>query len=90
MSKTSASRVGEQLWAKAPKTSAELFNLTYGVLVTQLVKDYSTTPEVNAQLEQMGYNIGVRLIDDYLARCTLPPCRSFQETAEAIAKIGFK
>jgi hypothetical protein len=88
--KTSATRVGESLWSKQTKTSAELFTLTYGVLVTQLLQDYTTPAEVNTQLELMGYNIGVRLIDDYLARSPMDSCTSFGETAEAIAKVAFK
>jgi len=85
---TSHSKVGDALWSKAAKTSAELFTLTYGVLVTQLLADYSSPAEVNEQLETMGHNIGVRLIDDYLARTPLPACQSFEETAECIAKVS--
>ena len=42
------------------KVSGELFSLTYGALVTQIVKDYQNVEDVNKQLEKMGYNIGVR------------------------------
>jgi hypothetical protein len=37
-----------------------------------------------------GYNIGVRLIEDLLARSNVGRCHDFRETAEVIAKIGFK
>lgn len=33
--------------------SGELFTLTYGALVAQLVKDYENDEEVNKQLEKM-------------------------------------
>ena len=33
--------------------SGELFTLTYGTLVAQLVKDYENDEEVNRQLERM-------------------------------------
>jgi len=38
----------------------------------------------------MGYNIGLRLIEDYLAKSnTMKRCSNFRETAEMIAKVGF-
>jgi hypothetical protein len=37
-----------------------------------------------------GYNIGTRLIEDFLARTSLPRCVDFRETAEVISKVGFK
>lgn len=39
----------------------------------------------------MGYNIGMRLIEDFLARSSVTGrCANFRETAEMIAKVGFK
>jgi hypothetical protein len=36
----------------------------------------------------MGYNIGLRLIEDYLAKSnTMRRCSNFRETAEMIAKV---
>ena len=37
-----------------------------------------------------GYNIGIRLIDEFLAKAQIPSCSSFAETAEVISKVGFK
>lgn len=37
-----------------------------------------------------GYNIGTRLIEDFLARTSLPRCSDFRETAEVVSKVGFK
>ena len=50
------------------KVSGELFSLTYGALVAQILKDYQNVEDVNKQLEKMGYNIGVRIVEDYLSR----------------------
>lgn len=72
------------------KVSGELFALTYGSLVAQLVKDYENDEEVNKQLEKMGYNIGCRLIEDFLARSSVGRCYDFKETADVISKVGFK
>eukprot|EP00088_Acartia_fossae_P066472 TRINITY_DN82443_c0_g1_i1.p1 TRINITY_DN82443_c0_g1~~TRINITY_DN82443_c0_g1_i1.p1 ORF type:complete len:151 (+),score=4.08 TRINITY_DN82443_c0_g1_i1:47-454(+) len=38
----------------------------------------------------MGYNIGIRLIEDFLARSGVGRCSDFRETAEVISKVGFK
>ncbi|KAI0362042.1 TRAPP I complex [Trametes cingulata] len=38
----------------------------------------------------MGYNIGTRLIEDFLARSALGRCADFREVGEVVAKVGFK
>jgi len=38
----------------------------------------------------MGYNIGTRLIEDFLARSSLGRCSDFREVGEVVAKVGFK
>ena len=44
--------------------------------------------EVNKQLDKMGYNIGLRLIEDYLAKSnTMKRCSNFRETADMISKV---
>jgi hypothetical protein len=68
--------------------NAELFAMTYGVLVVQLIEDYEEYTEVNKQLEKMGYNIGTRLIEDFLTRSNLGRCADFKETGEIIAKAS--
>ena len=86
-----AVRAGEQAWAKTPKVNGEFFALTYGALVSQLVKDYEDVDEVNRQLEKMGYNIGIRLIDEFLAKSGMTtPCQTHQQRADTIAKVAFK
>ncbi|KAL0078364.1 transport protein particle complex subunit [Phycomyces blakesleeanus] len=83
--------LGEDVWKnKVEKINAELFTLTYGSLVVQLVKDYEDYNEVNKQLEKMGYNIGQRVIEDFLARSGIGRCSEFRDTAEAVSKVGFK
>ena len=64
--------------------------LTYGTLVAQLTKDFDGNyQEVNSQLDKMGYNIGLRLIEDYLAKSnSTKRCSNFRETAEMISKVG--
>ncbi|KAF2458315.1 trafficking protein-like protein particle complex subunit 3 [Lineolata rhizophorae] len=91
-SSTRAARLGEEVWkSRVDKVNAELVTLTYGTIVAQLCKDFEGDyPEVNRQLDRMGYNIGLRLIEDFLAKSNAGSCSNFRETAEMIAKVGFK
>ena len=74
---------------RTDKVNAELVTLTYGTLVVNLCKDYeSDYNEVNRQLDRMGYNIGLRLIEDFLAKSSAPACSNFREVAEMISKAG--
>ncbi|ORZ33118.1 transport protein particle subunit [Catenaria anguillulae PL171] len=84
--------LGEDVWrSKMDKVSGELFVMTYGAIVTQLVRDLQHDyAKVNEQLEKMGYNIGTRLVEEFLAKSQLGRCRDFRETGDAIAKVAFK
>lgn len=87
MSKT-ASKYGA---ADPRKISLELFTLTYGSFVAQLIKDYENCDEVNKQLDQIGYNMGIRMIEDFLARNPqVSRCSDLRETAEVLSKQAFK
>ncbi|KAK9503316.1 hypothetical protein O3M35_011915 [Rhynocoris fuscipes] len=81
------SRPGTRLDSK--KVNSELFTLTYGALVSQLMRDCDNVDEVNKQLERMGYNMGVRLIEDFLAKTGSGRCYDFRDTAEKI-QTGFR
>jgi len=95
MSKSSLSASGHALWSKIPKANAELFALTYGSLVTELIRDYDNHKDVNNQLERMGHSIGVRCVDEFLSKAeiqnlSIPACTSLKDTADVIAKVGFR
>ena len=73
------------------RVSSELFTLTYGCMVAQLLKDFDSPDEVNTQLEKMGYNIGVRLIEDFLAHNpSSKRCLQLEEVADVLTKQGFR
>lgn len=80
--------------AAAPRmesVNSELLTLTYGALVSQLIKDFEDPREVNTQLEAMGHNIGVRLVDEFCAKSRAgSKCRNFRETMDAVAKEAFR
>lgn len=92
MASTKAARLGEEVWkTRVDKVNAELVTLTYGTIVAQLCKDFdSDYVEVNRQVDKMGYNIGLRLIEDFLAKSNTTSCSNFREVAEMISKVGFK
>nr|POE79818.1 transport protein particle subunit bet3 [Quercus suber] len=80
------------------KINAEVVTLTYGTIVAQLCRDLilpntankTDYAAVNAELDRLGYNIGLRLIEDFLAKSNTGACTNFRETAEVISKVGFK
>lgn len=90
MSKDKYQKQGDAIFNKLEKVNSELLSLTYGALVSQLLKDLELVDEVNEQLEKMGYNIGIRLIEEFLAKSEISFCESFEETVEVIAKVAFK
>ncbi|EPS43171.1 hypothetical protein H072_2834 [Dactylellina haptotyla CBS 200.50] len=93
MTSTSRARLGEEVWkTRTDKINAELVTLTYGSVVAQLCKDLDGDyNEVNKQLDKMGYNIGLRLIEDFLAKSNMQQkCANFRDTADVISKVGFK
>ena len=78
--------------------SPELFTLTYGVLVTQILKDVDQdVTKANHELDKMGASIGTRILDEFLARTMREGgggvggrCKSFEEVGEVVARVGFK
>jgi trafficking protein particle complex subunit 3 len=84
--------------SRVEKINAEVVALTYGTIVAQLCRDL-TLPNtanqtdyaaVNAELDRMGYNIGLRLIEDFLAKSSMTTCTNFKDTADIVSKVGFK
>ncbi|TPP56936.1 Trafficking protein particle complex subunit [Fasciola gigantica] len=69
------------------RVTTELFTLTYGSLVANIVKDFDTDAEINEQLDKIGFNMGLRLVEDYLARGNPGRCNDFRETANAVVKV---
>ena len=78
------------LYSAQEKVNSELLAMTYGAIVSQIIRDYKDVRVVNAELDRMGYNIGVRLIDELLAKAGALSCSNFRETANVIAKVAFK
>lgn len=92
--------------SRIEKLPSEVLALTYGTLVASLCRDlvlpattgidtYTSIPRtdyaaVNAELEKMGYNIGLRLVEEFLAKSNTGQCGSFRETAEVVSKVGFR
>lgn len=90
MSRPSLQALGDASFARCDRVSAELLALTYGSFVRQLLQDYEDPTDVNRQLDTVGYNMGVRLVEDFLAKSKINHCSNFTETADVIAKVAFK
>ena len=57
-------------------------------MVAQLCSDLdSNYAKVNQQLDRMGYNIGMRLVEDFFAKSGVPRCANLRDTAETISKV---
>lgn len=85
--------IGEEAWKRCDKVPGELFVFTYGALVASLFRDHPTeVPLVNQQLDRIGYSMGTRLIDEFLARTPLRcgPSVDFREAVEVVAKVAFR
>jgi len=82
------------LWQKMPKANAELFALTYGALVGELLVDMEDSAQIQKELDRMGHSIGVRCIEEYLAKSSImegdvKTVTSFADTADLL-KVALK
>ena len=65
--------------------NAELFALTHGAFVRQILRDREDDVEAtNGALERIGRSIGARIIEEYLAKTNASAggCRSFEDAME--------
>ena len=61
--------LGGACWNGAEKVNAELFALTHGAFVRQILRDREDDVEAtNGALERIGRSIGARIIEEYLAK----------------------
>lgn len=89
-SKSTYAKLGESALNNMETVNAEIFSMMYGSLVTQLLRDYKDISIVNGELFKIGYNMGIRMIEEFLARSNIPACSSFRDTMTALAEAGFK
>lgn len=89
MSGKSATVQGNALWTKQPKANAELFALTYGSLVGELIRDLETTEKIQEELDRMGHSMGIRCIEEFLAKSDQVKCQTFVESAD-LMKMALK
>ena len=63
-----STQIGSILWQKQSKCNAEFFALTYGALVAELLRDIEDPTAITNELDRMGHSIGVRCIEEVLAK----------------------
>ncbi|KAI1725262.1 FF domain-containing protein [Ditylenchus destructor] len=84
-------RGSKQVALDTKMMSGELFTLTYGALVLDLCRDLESPEEVNQQLDKIGYNMGLRIADDFLAKNPrVGKCAEMQQVVDIIAKNALK
>ena len=70
----SLERLGERAFENGAKISAEFFAISYGSLVRQILATCDENIDaVNHQLDELGGRIGMRLIEEYVAKAQAPP-----------------
>ena len=78
---------------KTPFMKTEVLSLTYGCLIRQIIEDCENDiASANKEIEQVGYNIGSRMIDLFLAKTTNlddQPCSNFKAIMEKVS-VGFR
>ena len=79
-------QLAETIMTNPPKPS----NFDRNIELHDLMKKFCAVSELaNKQLEKMGYNIGVRIIEDFLARTKEGKCTDFRDTADKV-QTAFK
>jgi trafficking protein particle complex subunit 3 len=63
----SAQQQANWLWQRQPKASVELFALTYGALVGELLRDLEKSDLISTELDRMGHSMGLRGMEELLA-----------------------
>jgi trafficking protein particle complex subunit 3 len=86
--------VGNALWQKQPKANAELFALTYGAMVGELIRDLEKTDKIQDELDRMGHSMGIRCVEEFLAKAGVDNVNSsnnasFADTAD-LMKMALK
>jgi hypothetical protein len=61
------------LWARQPKAPVELFALTHGALVGELLRDLERPDLISAELDRMGHSMGLRATEELLASSQQQP-----------------
>jgi hypothetical protein len=94
VSSKSTAATAHALWQKQPKANAELFALTYGALVGELLRDLEDSSQVAAELDRMGHSVGVRCMEEVLAKLALQAAedgstRTFGESTDVL-KVAFR
>lgn len=84
----SKSKTNKENFDSMSKISGEFFALTYGSLVIQLFKDFEEVNLINEQLDKMGYNIGQRIIEEFLCRTDISQPKEFKDMVDITAKSG--
>ena len=80
-------QIGTLLWQKQSKCNAEFFALTYGALVAELLRDIEDPVAITNELDRMGHSIGVRCIEEVLAKLSsLSPQQQQLSSAVAMYK----
>ena len=89
----SRTALGAACWTATEKVNAELFALTHGAFVRQILRDHEDDVEcANAALERVGRAMGARMVEEFLSRTNASggACATFEEAVEMTTRVGLK
>ena len=89
----SRTALGAACWTATEKVNAELFALTHGAFVRQILRDHEDDVEcANAALERVGRAMGARMVEEFLSRTNASggACATFEEAMEMTTRVGLK
>lgn len=76
------------------KINSELIAMTYGVFISSVCNDMcNNINDINNELYSIGENIGVRIIDEFIAKTQSTvgyQCDSFRDVIVVLCKLAFK
>lgn len=87
---TATRQIGDQVYSGMDKMNPELFSVFYGTFVMQLIHDHQNVEVVNVELYKIGYNMGVRMVEEFFAKTGVESCQTFFDTITTIANIALK
>jgi trafficking protein particle complex subunit 3 len=89
---TQKEQIGVKQFQQREKVNSELFAMTYGAFVIQILRDSQfDCYEGTKKLKEIGRKMGNRLIEDYLASVgKFERCESFRDAVDSVSECGLR
>lgn len=76
---------------KNPGISPEFLSLTYGIIVREIIdNNYNNLNEANKELFNLGFNIGIKLSDEFISTFMIDNCKDISDIGYKLGVESFK